>query len=116
MVADVTAGRLALADTEALTIFRVLRLPPGGGTASVAAGSDSCFVAAGGSIHLVDHAAAAVTGTWHAGGAVRGLAISPDGDRLYVGRPDGIAWLDSRAGAQLGWVPVPDVLSLRCGA
>ncbi|HEX7745848.1 MAG TPA: hypothetical protein VF462_11370 [Micromonosporaceae bacterium] len=114
MVVDATAGRLALADAAALTISRVVALPPVGGTASVAAGAGSCFVAAGEWIHVVDSAAGAVAGTWRAGGAVHGLGVSRDGARLYVGRPDGIAWLDSRAGAQLGSVPVAGILSLRC--
>lgn len=112
-VADVTAGRLVLANAEALRIYRVVALPPAGGAASVATGAGSCFVAAGPSIHVVDDAAGAVSGTWRAGGAVRGLGVSRDGARLYVGRPDGIAWLDSRTGTQLGWVPVPGLLALR---
>jgi hypothetical protein len=116
MVADVTSGRLAVADTESLTVSLVAALPPGGGAASIAAGIGTCFVAAGDSIHTVDAAAGKVTGTWRPGGEVRGLAVSPDGARLYVGRPDDIVWLDSQAGAQVGSVPVSGVRSVRCAS
>jgi hypothetical protein len=114
IVADVTSGRLALADTESLTVSRVATLPAGGGTASIAAGAGSCYVAAGSAIHVVDDAAGAVTASWQAGGDVRGLAVSRDGARLYVGRSDEVAWLDASSGARVNAVPVPGVLSLTC--
>jgi hypothetical protein len=114
MVADVTSGRLAVADTDALTISRVVPLPAGGGAASVAAGAGSCFVAAQQSIRVVDYVAGRVTDTWRAGGEVRGLAVSPDEARLYVGRPNEIAWLDARTGLPADSLPVPGVQSLRC--
>jgi hypothetical protein len=114
MVADVTSGRLAFADAESLTISRTVALPAGGGTASVAAGAGRCFVGCGESIHVVDEATGGVTGTWNAGGEIRGLGVSLDGARLYVARPDGIAWLDSWSGEHLDWALVSGVLSVRC--
>ncbi|MEJ3749580.1 hypothetical protein WEI85_40760 [Actinomycetes bacterium KLBMP 9797] len=107
MVADVTSGRLAVADTEALAISTVVRLAPGAGPAGMATIADRCFLAAGASIHVVDLTAGTVTATWSAGGEVRGLTASPDGTRLYAGHPDGIAWLDLGTGRRAGSVRVP---------
>lgn len=53
-----------------------------------------------------------VTRRWTMGSEITGLLLSPDGDRLYVGQPDGIVILDAVTGEELDRVPLPGITSL----
>jgi hypothetical protein len=114
LVSDLASGRLAVADTESLTLSRVVELPPepSGGVAGLVASSPGrVFAAAGPRIRVLD-GSGAVTGAWTVGGEVRTLALNPDGSRLYVATPDGVEVRDSTSGGVLGRVPVSDVTAL----
>jgi DNA-binding beta-propeller fold protein YncE len=61
----------------------------------------------------LDSVALAVERRWLVGEAVRGLAVSPDGGRLYVGQPGRVLRLDSASGRELGRLTAPGLVSLR---
>ncbi|HEV7897318.1 MAG TPA: hypothetical protein VGP31_05685 [Planosporangium sp.] len=114
-VADLTSGRLAVADTEALTVQRVVPVPTGSGNACAAVSPDGrrLFLGGDSGIHVVDPVALTVTAGWDAGGAVRGLAVSRDGARLYVGHPGAVGWHEPVTGAEQGRRPVEGLTDLR---
>jgi hypothetical protein len=112
-VADVSTGALAHADTAALRILRVSRIPARPGSAGIAAASDGrVFVGAGRTVTVVD-AADAVTRTVTVTDDVRGIGLSPDGNRLYVGGTDEILWFDTATGQRLGRTPAGGLAGLR---
>ncbi|GII21463.1 YncE family protein [Planosporangium mesophilum] len=114
-VADLTSGRLTVADTELLTVQRVVPVPTGSGTACTAVSPDGgrLFLGADSRVYAVDLATPAVASTWQLGGEVRGLATSRDGARLYAGRPGAVSWHDPATGAELGRHPVAGLTGLR---
>jgi DNA-binding beta-propeller fold protein YncE len=114
-VADRTSGRLAVASTEDLTVGRVVPIPTGTGTASSAVSRDGRVLYLGGDsrVHLVDLATLAVGATWDVGGDVRGLAVSRDGGRVFVGYPGGVGWRHAGTGEELGRLAVPGLTELR---
>jgi hypothetical protein len=114
-VADRTGGRLAVAGTDDLTVRTVVPVPTGTGTASSAVSPDGRVLYLGGDsrVHLVDLATLAVGATWDVGGDVRGLAVSRDGGRVYVGYPGGVGWRHAGTGEELGRLAVPGLTELR---
>jgi YVTN family beta-propeller protein len=115
LVADHTSGRLAVADTETLTVSSVVPVQVGEGTAASVVSSDQMrlYLGIGAQIHVVDLSTLTEVAHWPAFGEVRGLALSADGQRLLVGYPDAVGWFDPVAGGQLGRVVVPGVTWLR---
>ena len=111
-VADITGGRLAVIDPDQLTVATVAAIPTGTGTASATVGGAYLFLAAGSTVHAIARRNLAVAGSWTAGGAVNGLAVSADGNRLYAGSQGGVAQLDARTGTHLGSVPIPGMTGL----
>jgi hypothetical protein len=95
-----------------LTVATVAAIPTGTGTASATVGGAYLFLAAGSTVHAIARRDLAVVGSWTAGGAINGLAVSADGNRLYAGVAGGVALLDSGAGTRLGSVPVPGMTGL----
>ena len=110
LVADITGGRLAEADTESLTITGVTGIPTGTGTASLAAGPDRSFVGIDDRVHAVDRGRANVV--WTATGEVRGLGVDRAASRLAVADPGGVSWVDIHTGTAAGRVPVDGLTAL----
>jgi YVTN family beta-propeller protein len=113
-VADLTSGRLAVADTESLSVQRVVPVPTGAGPACAAVSPDGRWLLLGGDsrVHVVDPVALTVA-TWIAGGHVQGLAVSRDSARVYVGHPGAVSWHEPATGVGLGMLPVAGLTELR---
>jgi hypothetical protein len=114
-VVDMMTGHLAYADTAALTIERVVTVPAADGTAGLAFGPAGyrVFAGAGTSLAILDRATDAVTARWSVPGPIRGLGVSRDAARLYLGGADEIVWLDAASGAVRGRAPVTGLTALR---
>lgn len=115
LVADTGSGRLLSADTETLTVRRTVPVPGGTGPASAVVDPTGrlLYLGAGTGVTVVDLARLAVRSGWDTARPVRGLALSPDGARLYVGDPDAVRWFRPATGAALGRAAVAGLLSLR---
>ena len=112
VVADLAGGRLAEADTGALTVTTVIAVPTASGPASVAAVSDRTFLGLDGTVTVVDHASGSATPFWTAPGEIRGLAVAGAGTRLVVADPDGVTWVRLDTGEAAGRVPVDGLTEL----
>jgi DNA-binding beta-propeller fold protein YncE len=114
-VVDVTSGSLAYADTAALTVERVVRVPAGTGAASLVLTPDSrrAFIGAATTVALLDCGTDAVTASWSAPSAIRGLGLSRDAARVYAGGADEIVWFDAGSGAVQGRAAVDGLIALR---
>jgi hypothetical protein len=112
LVADITGGRLAEADTETLTITAVGAAPTGPGEASLAATAGRAFLSVGAMVYAVGDPAGTDTVVWKADAGVRGLGVDRGGSRLAVADPAGVTWLDLRTGASIGRVPVDGLTRL----
>jgi len=117
-VADMSTGRLVVADTEQLQIIRTVRL--GGqveadapAAAQVAPDGTLLFLGAGERVRAVDLAALTVTHTLPVSTAVRGLAVGPRLGSVYVGQRDHIVRLDVASGREVGRLAVPGLAELR---
>jgi len=110
-VIDADSGSLAYADTEALTISRVVQLFRVSGAASLLFGPDLLF-GVGAEVTVLDTATDKVKGTWPVPSAVRGLGLSPDASRVYAGGDGEIVWLDARSGALRGRAEVPGLTAV----
>jgi DNA-binding beta-propeller fold protein YncE len=115
LVADLSTGHLAIADTETLKILYVLEVPNGTGTAYSAVSADGkrLYLGIGADLHVVNLDLLNTVARWDAGGEVRGLALSGDGSRLLVGYPGAVGWCGAGDGAPQGRVPVPGLIELR---
>jgi DNA-binding beta-propeller fold protein YncE len=113
VVADVTSGSLAHADTTDLVIRHVSTVVAGSGAAGMAIGAAGVILlGAGRSVATLD-GAGTVTRQWSVADDVRGLGISRDGRRVYVGGADEVLWSDAATGDRLGRAPVPGLSVLR---
>ncbi|MEV6495330.1 hypothetical protein AB0M20_42950, partial [Actinoplanes sp. NPDC051633] len=110
-VVDADSGSLAYADTEALTIARVVRRFPVSGAAAMVFGPD-LYVGVGTEVTVLDPTTDKVKATWTVPSPVHGLALSPDGGRAYAGGDGEIVWLDARTGAVQGRAEVPGLTAL----
>jgi hypothetical protein len=114
LVADLTSGSLAHADTAALAVQRVSAIPASPGTAGMSIGvGGEVFLGAGRSVTVVDPAMDTVIRRWTVPQEIRGLGLSPDGTRVYAGGPAGVSWLDAESGAMLGRAAVDGLTALR---
>ena len=113
-VVDRASGSLVYAGTGSLAIEKVIAVPAAAGTASLQfTGDRRVLLGAGPAVTVLDRGGAAVTGTWPVPGVVGGLALSPDGRRLYVGGTDEVVWLDAASGAVQGRAAVPGLTAVR---
>jgi YVTN family beta-propeller protein len=112
LVADITGGRLAVADTETLTVTRVMPVPTGTGPAGLAATRYRTFLGLDGAVAAVDHGSGSTTPLWKAPGEIRGLDVDRDGARLAVADPDGVTWVHLDSGKPAGRVPVDGLTEL----
>jgi hypothetical protein len=115
-VVDAGSGAVALIGTDNLMPLAVVSIPPAEGAAHAAFGRAGLFVGAGRSVRMLSESGLAVTAHWQAAQPISGMAISPDGTRLYLGQPDAVTWHDPVSGAVLGRVAAPGLVELRGGA
>lgn len=116
-VSELTTKRIAVADTESLTITRVAALTdrqPGGDGTTMAISPDGATLYLGSANRLrrVDATTLQVRNTWPTPDPVLGLAVHPDGDQLLVGHSGRIARVDATTGTVLGTFPATDLRAL----
>jgi hypothetical protein len=111
---DTDKGLDVTMNTESLDVSGPYRVPlPAGGldtTVAVSADGSTLFVgsAAGrGAVTAIDTGSFEPVTTWPTDGAVSGLGLSLDGQRLYVAVADGLEVLSARNGRALGDVAIP---------
>jgi DNA-binding beta-propeller fold protein YncE len=113
-VVDVSSGSLAMLNGADLTVQGVSKpLPAGRGPASTVASRETTYVAAANIVHVLDARSLTSRTQWTLTSPVRGLALSPDGERLWVGQTDGLVALDASSGRPVGSVPMPGLTTLR---
>ena len=113
-VADARSGSVAYADTTSLTIDKVVTVPPESGAASLAFAPDEqrLLLGAGRTVTALK-VGGTVEARWPVRAAVRGLAVSGDAARVYVGGADEVVWLDAATGARQGAAPIAGLLEVR---
>lgn len=117
-VGEMTTKRIAIADTESLTVTKVATLPDdqpaGDGTAMVTSpDGDVLYLGSSNVLRRLDSATLRVDGAWAMPGAVRGLAVSPDGRQVLIGQAGSIARVDTSTGRILDTFAAADLLTLR---
>jgi hypothetical protein len=114
-VVDATSGTVARLNGELLTVDKTAQsLPGGAGPASAAVSTDGgrLFVGTGTSLHVVSTASLSVATQWTVRSPVRGLAVSPDGARLWVGQTDGAVALDAASGREVATLSIPGLTTI----
>ena len=112
-VVDVASGALAEIDTEELTVRSTATFVSTTGTAYAGIGADRLFVGAGSAVWTAGLAELGVAAEWPVADPVRGLALGPAADRLYVGQEAAVSWHDPASGGEFGRVAVPGLVGLR---
>jgi hypothetical protein len=114
VVADALSGSVAYADTTALTIDKVVTVPGTPGAAGLAFAPDGqrLLLGAGRTVTALK-VGGTVEARWPVRAAVRGLGVSGDAARTYVGGADEVVWLDAATGVQQGAAPVAGLLEVR---
>jgi len=112
LVADLSTGHLAVADTENLKVTGVVGIPRGTGTAYSTVDGARLYLGVGPEVHVVDLMRLEPVARWAVQDEVRGLALSADGTRLLVGYRGGIGWRDAIQGTASGRVPIPGAIEL----
>lgn len=109
-VVDATTGTVAAIDADNLTVRSVTQFKPAGeGSAEalvVEAGS-KLILATGRSLRVFSTGTLSTVSHWTLSQPARGLALAPDGRRLWVGRPDGAVALDLKTGREVATVSIP---------
>jgi hypothetical protein len=112
LVADITGGRLADADTESLTLTGVTPVPTGPGVASLAAAPGRRFLGVGGLVYDLDPTAGPPSVAWKVTGEVLGLGMDRAASRLAVADPAGVTWVDLGTGRPAGRIPIDGLTGL----
>ncbi|HVH21639.1 MAG TPA: hypothetical protein VNA11_04200 [Pseudonocardia sp.] len=113
IVLDTTSGALAELDGVGLTVRGVSALPPmtqAGPASAVLNGL--LYLGRGTAVRVVLLEAKQVLHEFAVPAPVRGIGVSPNRQRLWVGQPDKVVALDAESGAALATVPVPGLLGL----
>jgi hypothetical protein len=114
-VADWTNGAIAQVGTKRLKVLASKRLRLGGPDDSTFAttGPDGrVYVAGNSQVAVVDGTTLEEIDRFELGTEVAGLVVSEDGSTLYAGTPSGVAVVDARTGARLGYLSVPGSLGV----
>ena len=112
-VVDAAAGKLAVVGTESLSVQRVLDIPKGTGPAYATFAADTLYVATGTQVVAVASRDLSSRVVGPLSGDALGMMSSVDGQRVYVGLPDAVAWYSAASFAELGRVAVPALTGLR---
>lgn len=115
-VVDTRSGTIARLDGEKLTVAALgqCAADPSGGPAgaAVAPSGTVLYVGAGPAVRLIDTDTLKTTATWTLASPVRGLGLSQDGRRLWVGHDTGITALDAVSGQPVASVAAPGLTEL----
>jgi hypothetical protein len=113
-VAHAMAGVVLYADTAALAIEGTATVPEVAAAASLAFAPDQrrLLVGAGTTVTALKPGGTVEAG-WTVPAAVRGLGVSSDASRIYVGGADEVLWLDAATGSVRGRAPVSGLTELR---
>jgi hypothetical protein len=123
-VADAASGSVAYADvvtgsnpfdgTIPVRIGQVVTVPAGAGTAGLAFAPDRqrLLLGAGRTVTVLDPDGT-VAARWPVPAAVRGIGVSRDAARVYVGGAEELLWLGAATGAVRGRAPVPGLTAVR---
>jgi hypothetical protein len=113
-VVDVSTGSVATLNGADLTVQGVSKpLPAGTGPASTVASRETIYVAAADIVNVLDARSLTRRTQWTLASPVRGLALSPGGERLWVGQTDGVVALDASSGRPVASIPFPGLTTLR---
>jgi hypothetical protein len=113
-IAHAMAGVVLYADTTALAIDATAAVPAVAGAASMAFAPDEqrLLLGAGRTVTALKPGGTVQAG-WTVPAAVRGLGVSGDASRVYVGGADEVLWLDAATGGVRGRAPVGGLTELR---
>jgi hypothetical protein len=107
-VLEAATGLIARIDTRTLEVTDQVRLGTDASQhASAVASSDGrvLYAAVGDAVVTLDASSLAILDRWARSEPVEGLALSPDGARLYLGADDGVSIVDPASGNELARVP-----------
>lgn len=107
-VSDWSNGAVAVVDPEALKVVRTVEVDLGEPDDHTFAevGLNGLFYVAGNSdVVAVDAGSLRVVDRWTMPSSVSGLAVAPDGHRLYVAVDEEVLTLDASSGERLGSIP-----------
>ena len=115
IVVDAGAGVIARLDGVGLTVALTGSFPVGSGStyAAVAPDDGLCFIGTGTAVHVYRMATMSPAMTWAVDEPVRGLALSPSGDRLWIGQSDSVVALDTGNGGKVAGLSVPGLTAVR---
>ena len=115
-VVDATSGTVARLDGEKLTVAKVGRFrakSAGGSTAAVVSPDGiTLFIGAGLNLVGVRTSSLATTSGLTLTAPIRGLGVSADGARIWVGQPDRVVALDASSGKEVASLPAPGIVTL----
>ncbi|GAA3960570.1 hypothetical protein [Actinoplanes auranticolor] len=113
-IAHAMAGVVLYADTAALAIEGTATVPKVAAAASLAFAPDEqrLLVGAGTTVTALKPGGTVQAG-WTVPAPVRGLGVSSDASRIYVGGADEVLWLDAATGGVRGRAPVSGLTELR---
>jgi hypothetical protein len=111
-VADLSTGTVAAVDARSLYVVKTVAIEPDpaaaeGAAASVVGPDGTLYLGGPSGVAMLDGHSLAVKSRISTKGATAGLALSPDGRRLYVGQPQAVLVLDAADGRSLGSVRAP---------
>jgi hypothetical protein len=116
VVVDAPAGAAALIDPGKLTVESVTRfapLPEGDASATLTADGNQLLVGAGREVVMLPVRGDQPIARWTYDTPVRGLALSKDGKRLYVGQTDRIRRQDLTGNPLPAWTAVTGLVRIR---
>ncbi len=118
IVVDATSGTLAQLDGSALTVSRIATFPKGGTAVAAAISPDdrTAYIGADEGIHVIRTGVLTTASQWRIPAPIRGLVVSADGRRLWVGQTDRALALDTASGREVASVGIPGLTSLQHAA
>jgi hypothetical protein len=119
-VIDAAHGVIVSIDPDQLVLLSTATVNLGADRASATGATFATFAPSGETLYLSTGAAVLGVKTrgmtmrsrWAVPAPVRGLAITADGGRLWVGQPDGLAALDTATGSLVARLPIPGLTQL----
>ncbi|HEY3063530.1 MAG TPA: hypothetical protein VGL99_31545 [Chloroflexota bacterium] len=118
-VVDRTSGALAAISTNTLDVTLNVPGTPdawadrGLASAHYSPDGSTLYVAGGSELLALDGASLAVRSRWPVAASMNGLAVSPDGQRLYLGLEGRVSVLDATTGRELRSIAVPELRALK---
>jgi len=115
-VVDATSGTVARLDGEQLTVAQVGKFHAKSGGAGTAAAVSpdgaTLFIGTGGNLIALRRSTLVTTSTLTLPSPIRGLGLSQDGSRVWVGQPDRVVALDASSGREVASVAAPGLVTI----